>query len=293
MRNLIFGFGIVAAMYVFTAQGALACAFNCSNSPELRASGFVSKNDQTFPYANEYRNETPLPTIDNAENKKLVIWLHGQDNPRQKESCSAQYNLPPKTILALDERADTHVYYHCTSVIDPKMDGDNVPDDGVHYIHGRAYGYYTLGRRDELETLLDRFLDIGVLPANIVLAGHSAGAWTALLAAASYPEKFNGLIAFAPSFAGKRREEKRYPWWRKIIRPEQVEMIIRPNTVRKLVFAYEDDLFNRPAELAFIEQAFPETATVISQDCGKGHDTHKSDCASDQTLELMTQIIFE
>lgn len=43
MRNLIFGFGIVAAMYVFTAQGALACAFNCSNSPELRASGFVSK----------------------------------------------------------------------------------------------------------------------------------------------------------------------------------------------------------------------------------------------------------
>ena len=177
-------------------------------------------------------------------------------------------------------------------MVDPKIKKVNKPDDGVHYNHGYSHGYYTLGRRDELESVVNKFLDIGVQPSNITLAGHSAGAWTSLLAAAAYPEKFNGLIAFAPSFAGKRSEEKQYPWWRRIIRPEQVEMIIKPNNIKKLIFAYEDDKFNRPEELQFLEQAFPDTTTLISQKCGRGHNTHKNDCEIDQTVSLMKDIIF-
>lgn len=268
-----------------------ACAFNCSKTPELRASGFVTKSDETAPFANSYRGDTPAPTIVNAKTSRLVIWLHGQHNPRKQERCSKQFNLPPKSILALDEMTNTHVYYHCTKVVDPKEEGENKPNDGIHYTWGFKNGAYILSRVAEVERLLDTFIAMGVKPENITLSGHSAGGWTSLLAAATYPEKFDNVIAFAPAFAGPRNEESLYPWWRKIIRPEQIEMIKAPNDVDKLIFAYEDDAFNRPQELAFLTKAFPDTSQLVSQKCGGGHLSHKNDCDFDTNLQLMKQLI--
>ena len=286
--NVVLGLSL---LMVVLPQNAEACSFNCGKTPVLRASGFVTNDDATSPYANGYSGDLPLPAIKDAENAKLIIWLHGQGNPREKEKCSAQHNLPPRSLLKINELDKTHVYYHCTAVLDPMEKKPNLPDDGVHYTYGYAMGAYTLSRRDELETVLDQFIAIGVQPSNITLSGHSAGGWTALLAAASYPEKFDRLIAFAPAFAGPRRQEKLYPWWRQIVRPEQIEMIIQPNDVKKLIFAYEDDHFNRPQELAFIGDAFPETTTLIAQKCGNGHDTHKNDCQLDNTVALMKEFI--
>ena len=200
--------------------------------------------------------------------------------------------MPPRSVLQLGDDKNTFVYYHCSAVIDPKVRKDNVPDDGIHYIRGYAMGYYTLGRRDELSDLLDQFHKIGVKPSNITLAGHSAGAWTALLAAASYPQKFQAVIAFAPAFAGPRNEETTYPWWRQTVRPEQITMMTQPNEVPKLIFAYQDDAFNRPSELTFLIEAFPDTAKVIRQKCGKGHNTHKSDCQIEETVKLMKNLIY-
>ena len=267
-----------------------ACAFNCSKTPELRASGFATKSDKATPFANSYRGDTPSPTIANAASSRLIIWLHGQHNPRKKETCSKQFNLPPKSILTLGEMADTHVYYHCTKIVDPKEEGENKPDDGIHYTWGFKNGSYTLSRVAELEGLLDTFISLGVKPENITLSGHSAGGWTSLLAAATYPEKFDNVIAFAPAFAGPRNEESLYPWWRKIIRHEQVEMIKTPNEVNKLIFAYEDDAFNRPQELTFLTDAFPDTAKLVSQKCGGGHLSHKNDCDMDKNIQLMKEL---
>lgn len=268
-----------------------ACAFNCSKTPELRASGFAIKSEGTAPFANSYRGDTPKPSINDAGSSRLIIWLHGQHNPRIKETCSKQWNLPPKSILTLAEMKNTHVYYHCTKVIDPKEEGQNVPDDGIHYKGGRKNGSYTLSRVGELGELLDAFIALGVQPENITLSGHSAGGWTSLLAAATYPEKFSNLIAFAPAFAGPRNEESLYPWWRKIILPEQVEMIKTPNEIKKLVFAYEDDAYNRPQELTFLTDAFPDTAQLVAQKCGGGHVSHKKDCDFDKSLQLMKELI--
>lgn len=285
---ILFALAMIIAWTPFTAK---ACIFNCSKTPELRASGFVTKSDEARPYANGYKGERPAIALSNPQSAKVIIWLHGQQNPRKKEQCSKQGNLPPKSILTLDEDENIFVYYHCTAVIDPKAEAANQPDDGIHYSWGFKNGSYTLARRDELSELLDEFIAIGVSPSHITLAGHSAGGWTSLLAAASYPEKFHALIAFAPAFAGIRSEEKLYPWWRKIIRPEQVKMITKSNDVSKLIFAYKDDAYNRPQELAFITDAFTDTATLISQKCGGGHLTHKNDCQIDQTIQLMKDLI--
>ena len=286
--SMAYAFVLVALVMPFQAQ---ACAFNCSKTPELRASGFVTKSDGATPFANSYRGDTPSPTIANAETSRLIIWLHGQHNPRKKETCSKQFNLPPKSILTLGEMPNTHVYYHCTKVVDPKEQGENKPNDGIHYKGNFKHGSYTLSRVVELEGLLDTFISLGVKAENITLSGHSAGGWTSLLAAAKYPEKFNNLIAFAPAFAGPRNEESLYPWWRKIIRPEQVEMIKTPNNVNKLIFAYEDDAFNRPQELTFLTDTFPETAQLVGQKCGGGHLSHKNDCDFDKTIQLMKELM--
>lgn len=286
--SMAYVFMLVAWVMPFQAQ---ACAFNCSKTPELRASGFSNKSDDATPFANSYRGDTPKPTIANAEASRLIIWLHGQHNPRKKESCSKQFNLPPKSILALGKMADTHVYYHCTKIVDPKEEGENKPDDGIHYTWGFKNGSYILSRVAEIEGLLDTFISLGMKPENITLSGHSAGGWTSLLAAATYPEKFDNVIAFAPAFAGPRNEESLYPWWRKIIRPEQIEMIKTPNEVNKLIFAYEDDAFNRPQELTFLTDAFPNTAKLVSQKCGGGHLSHKNDCDFDNNIQLMKELI--
>ena len=279
----------------FAQASARACNSNCDIVSDIQDSGFVTHSENLSPLANVSHGFTPPPKIKHPENANVIIWLHGHVNSRRRQSCAAKQNHPPRSVLQLGSEPNTLLYFHCSSVTDTYsfFKKDNVPDDGIHYKGKYANGSYTLGRRDELEDVIDDFLKIGVKPSNITLAGHSAGGWTALLAAAAYPEKIHAVIAFAPAFAGSRSKESVYPYWRRIVRPEQIVMMTQPNDVPKLVFAYEDDAFNRPIELSFLTTAFPGSATLISQNCGRGHSTHRDDCQFDKTVSLIKEFIFE
>ena len=279
----------------FISVSANACTNNCGTVSDIQDSGFVTKSENVSPLANVNHGFTPSPKIKNAEIANVIIWLHGTKNSRRRESCSAKKNHPIPSVLQLGKENNTYIYYLCSSVTDRYsfFKKNNVPDDGIHYKGKYANGSYTLDRRDELEDLIDDFLEIGVKPSNITIIGYSAGGWTALLAAASYPEKFHAVIAFAPAFAGSRSKTSVYPYWRGIVRPEQVEMITQPNDVPKLVFAYEDDSYNRPIDLNFLTSAFPASVRLISQNCGRGHSTHRSDCQLDKTVSLMKEVFFD
>ena len=89
-------------------------------------------------------------------------------------------------------------------------------------------------------------------PKNLFLAGHSNGAWTALMMMKDVNTRFNGVIAFAPAFAGKRSEISFAPWWRNTTRPRQIKEMLTAPRMDALVFAYENDAFNRPQELQFL-----------------------------------------
>ena len=69
-------------------------------------------------------------------------------------------------------------------------------------------------------------------------------------------------------------------------------MMEQPNEVTKLVFAYQDDAYNRPRELTFPLEIFPNTVKVISQKCGKGHNTLKSDCQIEEAVKLIKDVIY-
>ena len=58
--------------------------------------------------------------------------------------------------------------------------------------------------------------------------------------------------------------------------------------VRALVFAYDNDPFNRTAELKFLTDRYPDSVEIISSTCKiawplTGHLTHLKDCQAETT----------
>ena len=100
-------------------------------------------------------------------------------------------------------------------------------------------------------------------------------------------KKFNSAIVFAQAFAGPRSEIKKYPRWRKIERPRQVKEMIEAKIIKALIFAYEDDAFNRPKELNFLKEKYPNSIELIGYKCGKGHSTVDNDCKIKKTKKII------
>ena len=90
---------IVTMMMVWTPFTAKACIFNCSKTPELRASGFVSKSTAASPFANSYKGERPAITLLDPQSAKVIICFMASKTSRKKEQCSKQGNLPPNLFL--------------------------------------------------------------------------------------------------------------------------------------------------------------------------------------------------
>jgi dienelactone hydrolase len=114
------------------------------------------------------------------------------------------------------------------------------------------------GRVADLRAALDALRGYGVPPAQIFLAGHSAGGWAALAVEAADPDGQNAAIALMPAFAGERTG--RTEAWT-ALRAELAEEIAGMPAARALVYASEGDPFERPQDLAFLS-AMPEVALV-------------------------------
>ena len=101
------------------------------------------------------------------------------------------------------------------------------------------------------------------------------------------------MIGFAPECCGRRDLEASYPRWRTKVRPRQIEQMLAADRIDALLFAYEDDIYNRPAELEFLPAAFPESVQLIGYDCAGGHNTHIDDCRAEDTGALIRRYIRE
>ena len=148
-------------------------------------------------------------------------------------------------------------------------------------------------RVNEIENILDQLLDSGIKPKNIFLSGVSAGGWSSLMLMPKVGIKFNSAIIFAPACCGPRHEINKYPVWRKEIRPKQVKQIKEADLIKALIFAYEDDKFNRSKELMFLKEKSPDTVNIIAYKCGEGHNTYRKDCRINETKKILKKYIEE
>ena len=181
----------------------------------------------------------------------------------------------------LAKKENTHLFFLCSKATDPP---------------GRDHGSWIFERVEEISVVLDQLIAAGVAPGRIFLSGHSAGGWASLMAMSMVDRKFNAAIVFAPAFAGPRAEEGEYPIWRGEIRPKQVAKMSSFDVVRALVFAYDNDPFNRTAELKFLTDRYPDSVEIISSTCKitlplTGHLTHLKDCQAETTEAAMTRYL--
>lgn len=152
-------------------------------------------------------------------------------------------------------------------------------------------------RKVEINFAIDAFLARGVHPKHLFLAGHSNGAWTSLMMMRDVNKRFNGVIAYAPAFAGKRSESTIAPWWRRTVRPNQIKEMLKAPSMDALVFAYENDAYNRPQELRFLQDSYPLRNTngvdLISYDCGlrNAHQTFRNDCRQLETTRRIQSFV--
>ncbi len=216
----------------------------------------------------------------------VIIYNHGVSAPQQREPCYMPYNKPPPSLLRIKGIFSDHdvlVYALCSTATEAPLP--------------TAAGEQVYLRKREINAALDAFLARGVLPQDIFLAGHSNGGWTSLMMARDTDRRFNGVIAFAPAFAGKRSEQTIAPWWRKIARPRQIKDMLRAPRIDALVYAYPGDPYNRPQDLQFLSDRYPwknhHGVRLISYSCGRllPHQTYRHDCRLEQTSKQIHEFI--
>lgn len=267
----------IAALVLLVLAGAVppAGAGESAASPlpfqgRIRAtlSGFTDAHPDSVPKRNKPYAEVPALALADPARATVVIWSHGTTDSTMRENCSAEGNAVPPSLRAL-EREGVYLWFVCSEVslrATPETAGDFV------YL-----------RMDEVAEAIHAFLDLGVRPERIFLAGHSAGGWVSLMLARDWGERIGGIIAYAPAFARPRADIRRFPWFRREHMPRQVEEMRRARVMRALVFAYERDIFDRPQELRFLAETWPRTVRMVSYSCDAEHDhgSHIRDCRLD------------
>ena len=240
----------------------------------IAESGFLNDIEGVKPVRGaSYEMSAPRISLPSPKNAIAVIYMHGTQNPRLRSSCGAWWNDVPATLKVLAKKENTHLFFLCSKATDPP---------------GRDHGSWIFERVEEISVVLDQLIAAGVAPGRIFLSGHSAGGWASLMAMSMVDQKFNAAIVFAPAFAGPRAEAGIYPIWRGEIRPKHVTKMTSFDQVRALVFAYDNDPYNRTAELEFLTDRFPDSVEIISSTCKiarplTGHLTHLKDCHAEAT----------
>jgi len=189
----------------------------------------------------------------------VVIFNHGTTRPQRRHACNEGGDVPG-VVREIAEANRWTLYYLCSAATDESEAGS-----------------YTRKRAAEILAVVAAYRARGVAAKRIFLFGHSAGGWSSLMAARKDHGGFNAIVAFAPAFAGPRHETARYPWWRGRLAPEQIAYLRQAPRIEALIFAYSDDEFDRPAELAPLE-SIPGIRILAFDACNRGHGTTYTDC---------------
>ena len=264
--------------YLFMIVAAVVLAFMAVKGARQEQasiaakSGFMSSEPGLSPVSFRSPGTSTRLSVSAPSRKTIIIYSPGTKSPQHVEDCRHADYAPPPAVMALKRDPDTHVYYLC-----PRSTDEGVP------------GAYIFGRAREIEKAVDAFIRRGIDPRNIFLAGHSAGAWSSMMLMGKVGRKFNAVIAFGPACCYPRSVTGRspYAYWRQVVRPFQMAMMTAAPRFEALVFAYPDDPFNRPDDLAFLTEAYPDNVRIISQSCDGGHMTPLRQCQTADTAAII------
>jgi pimeloyl-ACP methyl ester carboxylesterase len=214
----------------------LAAAVACSDLPPRGTA------DPPAAVASSAEGAAPPDTV-------IVVYTHGSGPAAEPDACELHRDGWPGTphVLAhldLIERGGRVIRLrrYCT----PTRTGIALGD--LHRAGDpRGLAQSKVMRRSaDLLALAREYREEGVPAQNIILTGHSAGGFAALLAQMHDPEAVGRVVAFAPAFANTR--EVRSPgeaWARQILN----DRIAQADGLDALIFLFEDDPYERREDL--------------------------------------------
>ncbi len=220
--------------------------------------------------------DTPIK-VPPVEGLVVVIYNHGTRNAAGRENCFRNNVEPPPSLRRL-EGERLRIFFLCSQATEG----------------GGPQGIYVHRRAEEIRKTVERLVAAGVPASRIVLAGHSAGGWSSLMAQSTMDLGVAGVVAFAPAFAGPRAGEMLGLSWRTEARPRQIEQLKAGRRLDALVFAYPEDEFERPEDLQFLSQAFPDSVELVGYRCPGARDphlTHMNDCREQETAQRIQAYI--
>ena len=181
-------------------------------------------------------------SIPNPSSKAVVVFLHGSFIEKMDDKCDPNGQVSgfsvPEVVrqLAGTEVAGLEVVVYAPCAGRATALGEPIKIDQ---------------RVAAIEETLAELGRAGVDPSQIVLVGHSAGGWAALLHEKRHPGSVNSVIAFAPAFAGKK--QGRPDVWQQR-HDEQAAEIGSADRISALVFSFDNDAYNTPGDLGFLSR---------------------------------------
>jgi hypothetical protein len=176
----------------------------------------------------------------------ILIYLPGSKQENEPDPCYPEENnngfgvpnVVRQTYLKLKKNHDIKLMAFCAPTKVSNFDGINSKKKPK-----------ILLRTEDLIELLKQLKDHGADPEKIFLIGHSAGAWSTLLAKAKNPNLANGVIAIAPAFAGKQMFRPKI--W-EYLRNSLIDIITQADNFNALVFIFERDEFENKDSMSFL-----------------------------------------
>ena len=211
-------------------------------------------------FLNNKMNYAKDQNINDPSNKIILIYNHGQDKHDVRlKDCSWKNNLRNSVSLLGKKVKEKQlmVYNFCTN---------NTAGDDKNLWNKKKFkppykGKPKLEKRlDANLDLIDKFVKMGVPNKQIILTGHSCGAWMTMMLIARYPNKVGGGISYMPACYGKISKttkvkklgiEKALEKFKKKegsgpadMRQSQINEIKQSNNLPILVFTHPKDPFD-------------------------------------------------
>ena len=249
----------------------------------------------------------PADQISNKENTILIIYNHGSTVDWKLDKCSSAWNKIPPAILQLHDQKIKNLQiklYQLCSGVKGWTENERVKMWEAHKKSGKlSYeladknGTPLIKRQKQLfkqkiiNNKIDDFTKQGF--NNIVLAGHSAGAWASITLKSQFPEKIDGVIAFHPAVSGTFKNRKDWPWWEDV-RTQLIGLMKLENLKNALVFAHNKDHYETPKSLSFLSNLKSIKFVDISGlDCkgeaklGRGHAITLTKCFAEKDNNIV------
>ncbi len=230
----------------------------------------------------------------NAEPKDdiLIIFNHGSADGEGNDCYGRWFNLWPRWPRWLRDINGKEVIGKRIRVETPCSKTSR----GTFATNKCVGNVWVCERTNEIIYAITNAVEDGYQPQNIFVGGQSAGGWASLLIKKWNPGLFNGVIATAPAFNGRRRtrlckssgcklkpqwggerkhREMQRKWNSQMRRQHDKQLGLDPGknpSLRALVFAFQCDPFGHPDEYPFSGnddvqmQVFP--AALASQRIG-------------------------